>query len=41
MGLALQPRLLILDEPTQGLSAGEIDGFAALSANRGQPPRCY
>ena len=30
MGLALKPRLLILDEPTQGLSDGEIEGFAAL-----------
>ena len=30
MGLALRPKLLILDEPTQGLSEGEIDGFLAL-----------
>lgn len=30
MGLALQPKLLILDEPTQGLSDGEIEGFVAL-----------
>jgi branched-chain amino acid transport system ATP-binding protein len=30
MGLALQPRLLILDEPTQGLSDAEIAGFVAL-----------
>jgi branched-chain amino acid transport system ATP-binding protein len=30
MGLALKPRLLILDEPTQGLSDGEIERFAAL-----------
>lgn len=30
MGLALNPRLLILDEPTQGLAAGEIARFAAL-----------
>lgn len=30
MGLALSPRLLILDEPTQGLSLGEIDRFVAL-----------
>ncbi|MES2664674.1 MAG: ABC transporter ATP-binding protein [Pseudomonadota bacterium] len=30
MGLALRPRVLILDEPTQGLAAGEIDSFRAL-----------
>ena len=30
MGLALQPRLLILDEPTQGLSDGEIESFVSL-----------
>lgn len=30
MGLALLPRVLILDEPTQGLAAGEIEGFKAL-----------
>ena len=30
MGLALKPRLLILDEPTQGLSDGEIEDFIAL-----------
>lgn len=30
MGLALNPRLLILDEPTQGLAAGEIEGFKTL-----------
>ncbi len=30
MGLALQPRVLILDEPTQGLAASEIDGFTQL-----------
>jgi branched-chain amino acid transport system ATP-binding protein len=30
MGLALKPRLLILDEPTQGLSDGEIEGFMQL-----------
>ena len=30
MGLALRPRLLILDEPTQGLSDGEIGNFIAL-----------
>ncbi len=30
MGLALSPRVLILDEPTQGLAAGEIGAFKAL-----------
>jgi branched-chain amino acid transport system ATP-binding protein len=30
MGLALRPKLLILDEPTQGLAADEIDGFKTL-----------
>lgn len=30
MGLALRPRVLILDEPTQGLAAGEIEGFKSL-----------
>ena len=30
MGLALKPRMLILDEPTQGLAASEIEGFKAL-----------
>lgn len=30
MGLALAPRLLILDEPTQGLSDTEIEGFIGL-----------
>ncbi len=30
MGLAQKPRLLILDEPTQGLSDPEIDNFRAL-----------
>jgi branched-chain amino acid transport system ATP-binding protein len=36
MGLALAPRVLILDEPTQGLAAGEIAGFVALV--RSLPP---
>lgn len=30
MGLALKPRLLILDEPTQGLSTDEVDAFIVL-----------
>jgi branched-chain amino acid transport system ATP-binding protein len=30
MGLALEPALLILDEPTQGLSDSEIDDFCDL-----------
>jgi branched-chain amino acid transport system ATP-binding protein len=30
MGLALKPRLLILDEPTQGLSDAEIEDFIVL-----------
>ena len=30
MGLALKPRLLILDEPTQGLSDHDIEGFIVL-----------
>jgi branched-chain amino acid transport system ATP-binding protein len=36
MGLALSPRVLILDEPTQGLAASEIEGFKALI--RALPP---
>jgi len=31
MGLALSPKLLILDEPTQGLSDAEIAGFCDLT----------
>jgi branched-chain amino acid transport system ATP-binding protein len=30
MGLALTPKLLILDEPTQGLAEGEIERFCGL-----------
>ena len=30
MGLALGPKLLILDEPTQGLADGEIENFVEL-----------
>jgi branched-chain amino acid transport system ATP-binding protein len=30
MGLALNPKVLILDEPTQGLAASEIAGFKSL-----------
>lgn len=31
MGLALRPRLLVLDEPTQGLAETEIDAFKDLA----------
>ena len=30
MGLGQSPRLMILDEPTQGLAASEISGFIGL-----------
>ena len=30
MGVAQSPRLLILDEPTQGLAESEIEGFNSL-----------
>ena len=37
MGVAQAPRLLILDEPTQGLAETEIEGFGAIiNALRGQ-----
>ena len=36
MGLALKPRLLILDEPTQGLSDGEIENFIGLVREIGE-----
>ena len=37
MGVAQAPRLLILDEPTQGLAESEIEGFnAIINALRGQ-----
>ena len=39
MGLALRPKLLILDEPTQGLAASEIATFRA-SCSRPRPRRC-
>ena len=31
MGLALKPRLMVLDEPTQGLGDSEIENFIALA----------
>ncbi|TGV93809.1 ATP-binding cassette domain-containing protein, partial [Mesorhizobium sp. M2D.F.Ca.ET.145.01.1.1] len=34
MGLALKPRLLILDEPTHGLADSETANFAALARHR-------
>ena len=37
MGLAPRPKLLILDEPTQGLARAEIDAFAALIRNIAGP----
>ncbi|EKF40389.1 ABC transporter [Nitratireductor indicus C115] len=36
MGLALKPRLLILDEPTQGLSDSEIENFISLVRQIGE-----
>jgi branched-chain amino acid transport system ATP-binding protein len=36
MALALEPALLILDEPTQGLALGEIDTFCRLVRNIGE-----
>lgn len=36
MGLSLEPRLLILDEPTQGLSDGEIENFITLVREIGE-----
>ncbi|MBO6719946.1 MAG: ABC transporter ATP-binding protein [Rhizobiaceae bacterium] len=36
MGLALEPRLLVLDEPTQGLSDTEIEGFIELVRDIGR-----
>ena len=37
MGLAQKPRLLILDEPTQGLADAEIEGFnSVINGLRGE-----
>jgi len=36
MGVALEPTLFILDEPTQGLSDSEIDGFCELIIKIGE-----
>jgi len=36
MGLSLEPKLLILDEPTQGLSDTEIENFVALVREIGE-----
>jgi branched-chain amino acid transport system ATP-binding protein len=36
IGLALRPKLLILDEPTQGVSDGEIDNFCSLVRTIGE-----
>ena len=40
MGLALSPKLLILDEPTQGLADGEIAAFRALVREIAATPPC-
>ena len=40
MGLALAPKLLILDEPTQGLSDAEIAGFCDLIRPLPRRRRC-
>jgi ABC-type branched-subunit amino acid transport system ATPase component len=41
MGLALKPRLLILDEPTQGLADSEIDAFIVLVREIARAPPCF
>ena len=38
MGLVQRPRLLILDEPTQGLADGEIGGFKTLVRDLAKEP---